>query len=44
MIDSTKYIEIIDELSIKANPNKLPKKKKKVKHSKEEDKNDENEG
>ena len=44
MIDSTKYIEIIDELSIKANPNKLPKKKKKAKHSKEEDKNDENEG
>ena len=25
MIDSTKYIEIIDELSIKAKPNKLPK-------------------
>jgi hypothetical protein len=44
MIDSTKYIEIIDELIIKANPNKLPKKKKKAKHSKEEDKNDENEG
>jgi hypothetical protein len=44
MIDSTKYIEIIDELSIKANPNKLPKKKKKAKHSKEEDKNDENDG
>ena len=44
MIDATKYIEIIDELSIKANPNKLPKKKKKAKHNKEEDKNDENEG
>ena len=44
LIESTKYIEIIDELSIKANPNKLPKKKKRVKHAKEEDKNDENEG
>ena len=44
LIESSKYIEILDELSIKANPNIIPKKKKKVKHNKEEDKNDENEG
>ena len=43
IIDCTKYKEIIDDLSIKANPNKLPKKKKRAKHTKEEDKNDENE-
>ena len=42
IVDSTKYKEIIDELSIKANPNKLPKKKKKAKGHKDEDKNDEN--
>ena len=40
LIDCTKYKEIIDELSIKANPNKLPKKKKKAKAAKEEDKED----
>ena len=43
IIDCTKYKEIIDELIIKANPDKIPKKKKKGKHTKEEDKNDENE-
>ena len=43
IIDCNKYKEIIDELIIKANPNKIPKKKKKAKHAKEEDKNDENE-
>ena len=43
IIDCSKYKEIIDELIIKANPNKIPKKKKKAKHAKEEDKNDENE-
>ena len=42
LVDCNKYKEIIDDLSIKANPNKLPEKKKK-KHTKEEDKNDENE-
>ena len=31
IVDSTKYKEIIDEISIKVNPNKLPKKKKKAK-------------
>ena len=40
LIDCTKYKEIIDELSTKANPNKLPKKKKKAKAAKEEDKED----
>jgi hypothetical protein len=35
IVDSTKYKEIIDELSIKANPNKLPKKKKKAKGHKD---------
>ena len=43
IIDCSKYKDIIDELSIQANPNKMPKKKKRVKHTKEEDKNDENE-
>ena len=43
IIDCTKYKEILDELSIKVNPDKIPKKKKKTKHIKEEDKNDENE-
>ena len=43
IIDCSKYKDIIDELIIKVNPNKLPKKKKKAKHTKEEDKNDENE-
>ena len=43
IIDCNKYKETIDELIIKANPNKIPKKKKKAKHAKEEDKNDENE-
>ena len=41
IIDSTKYKEIVDELIIKVNPNKLPKKKKKAKQEKEE-KDDEN--
>ena len=36
IIDATKYKEIIDELIIKVNPNKLPKKKKKAKQEKEE--------
>ena len=40
LIDCSKYKEIIDELSTKANPNKLPKKKKKAKAAKEEDKED----
>ena len=40
LIDCTKYKEIIDELSTRANPNKLPKKKKKAKAAKEEDKED----
>ena len=43
IIDCTKYKDIIDDLSIKVNPNKLPKKKKRTKQTKEEDKNDENE-
>ena len=43
IIDCSKYKEILDELSIKVNPDKIPKKKKKTKHIKEEDKNDENE-
>ena len=42
IVDCTKYKEIIDEISIKANPNKLPKKKKKAKATKEEDKDDPN--
>ena len=37
MIDCSKQKEIIDELSIKVNPNKLPKKKKKTKKEKEDD-------
>ena len=41
VIDSTKYKDIVDELIIKVNPNKLPKKKKKAKQEKEE-KEDEN--
>ena len=43
IVDCGKYKEIIDDLIIKANPNKLPKKKKKAKHAKEEDNNDANE-
>ena len=43
IIDCTKYKQILDELSVKANPDKITKKKKKGKHTKEEDKNDENE-
>ena len=39
-IDATKYKEIIDELIIKVNPNKLPKKKKKTKQEKEEKEED----
>ena len=42
LIDSSKYKEILDEISIKANPNKLPKKKKKAKVSKEEENKDDN--
>ena len=41
LVDCNKYKEIIDELITKANPDKLPKKKKK-KHVKEEDKIDDN--
>ena len=41
IIDCAKYKEILDEISIKANPNKVPKKKKKTKQEKEE-KDDEN--
>ena len=37
LVDCEKFKNIIDEISIKANPNKMPKKKKKVKHSKEEE-------
>jgi hypothetical protein len=40
IIDCGKYKDIIDELSIKINPNKLPKKKKKAKHDKEEKEED----
>ena len=40
IIDCGKYKDIIDELSIKINPNKLPKKKKKTKHEKEEKEED----
>ena len=40
MVDCTKYKDIIDELSVKINPNKLPKKKKKAKHEKEEKEDD----
>ena len=43
IVDCSKYKEIIDELTIKVNPNKLPKKKKKAKKAKEEDNNDDNE-
>ena len=43
IVDCAKYKEIIDDLIIKVNPNKLPKKKKKAKHVKEEDNNDANE-
>ena len=41
IIDCAKYKEILDEISIKVNPNKIPKKKKKAKQEKEE-KDDEN--
>ena len=41
VIDCAKYKEILDEISIKVNPNKIPKKKKKAKQEKEE-KDDEN--
>ena len=37
IIDSKKYKKIIEELSIKVNPNKLPKKKKKNKQEKEDE-------
>ena len=40
IIDCTKYKDIIDELIIKVNPNKLPKKKKKEKQKKEEKEED----
>ena len=43
IVDCAKYKEIIEDLIIKVNPNKLPKKKKKAKHVKEEDNNDANE-
>ena len=43
IVDCTKYKEIIDEINIKVNPNKLPKKKKKAKVNKEEDNKDDNE-
>jgi hypothetical protein len=36
IIDCAKYKEILDEISIKVNPNKIPKKKKKAKQEKEE--------
>ena len=36
-IDCTKFKDIVDELIIKVNPNKLPKKKKKAKQEKEDD-------
>ena len=37
IIDSKKYKKIIEELSIKVNPNKLPKKKKKNKQEKDDE-------
>ena len=40
IVDSTKYKEIIDDLSIKANPNILPKRKKKAKHAKDDENED----
>jgi len=40
IIDCAKYKDIIDELIIKVNPNKLPKKKKKAKQEKEEKEED----
>ena len=40
IIDCTKFKEIIDEINIKVNPNKLPKKKKKAKANKEDDNED----
>ena len=40
IIDCSKFKEIIDEINIKVNPNKLPKKKKKAKANKEEDNED----
>ena len=43
IVDCSKYKEIIDEINIKVNPNKLPKKKKKAKANKEEDNKDDNE-
>ena len=43
LIDCSKYKEIIDEISIKANPNKLHKKKKKTKVNKDDDNKDDNE-
>ena len=36
-IDCTKFKDIVDELIIKVNPNKLPKKKKKTKQEKEDE-------
>ena len=40
IIDCSKFKEIIDEINIKVNPNKLPKKKKKAKANKEDDNED----
>jgi hypothetical protein len=40
IIDCGKYKDIVDELIIKVNPNKLPKKKKKTKQGKEEKEED----
>ena len=40
IIESAKYKEIIDDIIIKVNPNKLPKKKKKAKQEKEEKEED----
>ena len=37
IIDSKKYKKIIEELNIKVNPNKLPKKKKKAKQEKDDE-------
>ena len=43
IVDCSKYKEIIDDINIKVNPNKLPRKKKKAKANKEEDNKDDNE-
>ena len=40
IVDCTKYKEIIDDLNTKVNPNILPKRKKKAKHTKDDENED----